>query len=454
MKITNPATGEVLAEREMDTAESVRARYQELRKGANTWREWPLRERVGCIEKFSQLLREGEKELTQTLTAEVGKPIKQSLGELQGARGRIEYFVEQAERWLCTRQVNNDGQTEEMLVFEPLGVVANISAWNYPYLVGVNVIVPALIAGNAILYKPSEYATLTGLYIQQLLHDAGVPKDVFVAVVGDGRVGQYLTDLPLDGYFFTGSVTTGRKIATAVAAKLVPVGLELGGKDPLYVTDDVSDVTGAADSCVDGCFYNNGQSCCAVERVYVHEKVYKPFLEAFVAKVKTLKVGDPTAETTEQGPVTRPQQIQFLQEHVEDAVKKGAQIVLGGKPHATLQNAFEPTVLVSVDHSMQVMREETFGPVVGIQRVRDDDEAVELMNDTDYGLTAAVYCSNQERAQNILRRLDVGTAYVNCCDRVSPHLPWSGQRDSGLGATLSYLGILAFVHPKGYHLRA
>jgi acyl-CoA reductase-like NAD-dependent aldehyde dehydrogenase len=338
-------------------------------------------------------------------------------------------------------------------VYEPLGVIANISAWNYPYLVGVNVFIPALIGGNGVFYKPSEYSTLTGIHIQRLLVQAGVPENVFQLVTGKGKAGEWLLQLPLDGYFFTGSYRTGRHIAERVAPKLVPCQLELGGKDPLYVMDDVEDIDKVAAAALEGVVYNNGQSCCAVERIYVQGGVYDAFVQSYTDQVRKMVVGDPGDAATEIGPLSRPGQLEFLLQQIADAVEKGATLLFGGRRVMRKGYFIEPAVLVDVHHGMKLMIEESFGPVVGIQRVKDDEEAVALMTDTEYGLTAAVYSKSYERAERVMRQLNTGTVYWNCCDRVSATVPWSGRKHSGLGMTLSYQGIRAFVQPKAYHIR-
>jgi acyl-CoA reductase-like NAD-dependent aldehyde dehydrogenase len=452
MRITNPANHEVIKEIPDDTAESAEQKYQRARKAQAMWSQVPLKDRVLCLLRFHDLLEKNKDELARTLTLEVGKPLQESLNEISGARGRIKFFVDNSPKWLTTEEKNNDGSTADILAFDPLGVVCNISAWNYPFLVGVNVFVPALIAGNSVLYKPSEFSTLTGLHIERLLHEAGVPKDAFIAVVGTGKTGEALLDLPCDGYFFTGSFKTGKYIAEKVTKKLVPIGLELGGKDPLYVADDIKDLSKVAAAVAEGCFYNNGQSCCAVERVYVHEKIFDSFMKQMVEETKKLKAGDPLSKDHQQGAITRDSHLSFLDSQVADAVKKGAKVLTGGKRVGNT-NFYEPTVLINVNHSMSVMMDETFGPVVGVMKVKDDEEATKLMGDTEYGLTASVYSADTERAKKILSKLDVGTSYINCCDRVSPYLPWSGRKHSGLGATLSYLGILAFAKPRGWHIR-
>ncbi|HEX6848006.1 MAG TPA: aldehyde dehydrogenase family protein, partial [Chitinophagaceae bacterium] len=342
----------------------------------------------------------------------------------------------------------------EKIAYEPLGIVCNISAWNYPYLVGVNVFVPALLAGNAVMYKPSEYSTLTGIEIEKLLKEAGILKNVFHIAVGGKETGGLLLELPFDGYFFTGSFKTGKFIYEKVASKMVPCQCEMGGKDPLYVTDDIADIKNVAVATADGAFYNNGQSCCAVERIYVHEKVYDQYIHEFVEEVRSWKIGLPTEAGVYIGPVSRREQLSVLEEQIKDAREKGATILAGGKRKDGKGFYFEPTVVVNASHQMSLMREESFGPVIGIMKVKDDKEAVQLMQDTEYGLTASVYTNNKERAEDILQQVNAGTGYWNCCDRVSAAVPWSGRKHSGFGSTLSHIGLRAFTKPKAYHLRS
>jgi acyl-CoA reductase-like NAD-dependent aldehyde dehydrogenase len=455
LHVIDPAHGRVIAELAEDTHDSVIAKYRAARAAQPAWAATPLATRLAAIRRFRAGIVEHLERLAAVLTSEVGKPIKQSRNELNGLLPRLDFFLAHAEGALAPRQVFDADGMRESISHEPLGVIANISAWNYPYFVGSNVFVPALLAGNAVLYKPSEYATLTGLEIGNLLHASGVPQDVFSVLVGGGRVGIELLKEPVDGVFFTGSYGTGRKIAEAVASRMVKVQLELGGKDPTYVCEDV-DVAAAAASLADGAMYNTGQSCCSVERIYVHAAVYDAFVAAFVKEVQGLRVGEPTDESTYIGPLTRAQQVKVLQMQVADALAKGATLLLGG--HAISDRPgghwFEPTVLVNVSHDMAVMREESFGPIIGIQKVADDAEGVRLMNDTDYGLTAGVYTKDEARAKALLAQVHAGSVYWNCCDRVSPRLPWSGVRHSGMGLTLSTEGITAFTRPKAWHLRS
>lgn len=451
--IQNPANGDTLAELGKDNFETVHAKLQKLNEGQKAWKQKPLAERISILRDYHNLLERDIEQLSITLTEEVGKPLQQSRNEINGSRSRIAWMIENAHLSLSEEIMSQSENMTEIIRHEPLGVICNISAWNYPYLVGTNVFIPALLAGNAVLYKPSEYATLTGLHIERLLKEAGVPDDVFQVAIGNGEVGGLLLALPLDGYFFTGSYDTGKKIYEAVAPKMVPCQCELGGKDPLYVTEDITDIKSVAEGTADGAFYNNGQSCCAVERIYVHEKVYEKYLSAFINEVESWKLGNPKEEDVYIGPISRASQLPFLENQVKDAISKGAFLVTGGERVNGEGNYFKPTVLANVDHRMLVMREESFGPIIGIMKVSNDAEAIALMNDTAYGLTASVYSSNQKRAEAILEKIDSGTGYWNCCDRVSAALPWSGRKHSGFGSSLSHVGMRAFTKPKAYHLR-
>ena len=451
--ICNPANGETIAELKKDNLETVHAKLQQLKEGQKAWKQKPLAERISILRDYHNLLERDIEQLSITLTEEVGKPLQQSRNEINGSRSRIAWMIENAHLSLSEEIMSQSENMTEIIRHEPLGVICNISAWNYPYLVGTNVFIPALLAGNAVLYKPSEYATLTGLHIERLLKEAGVPDDVFQVAIGNGEVGGLLLALPLDGYFFTGSYDTGKKIYEAVAPKMVPCQCELGGKDPLYVTEDITDIKSVAEGTADGAFYNNGQSCCAVERIYVHEKVYEKYLSAFINEVESWKLGNPKEEGVYIGAISRASQLPFLENQVKDAISKGAFLVTGGERVNGEGNYFKPTVLANVDHRMLVMREESFGPIIGIMKVSNDAEAIALMNDTAYGLTASVYSSNQKRAEAILEKIDSGTGYWNCCDRVSAALPWSGRKHSGFGSSLSHVGMRAFTKPKAYHLR-
>jgi acyl-CoA reductase-like NAD-dependent aldehyde dehydrogenase len=452
LEVVNPATGERLRELAEDTPDAIARKVEKARRAQAEWARTPLAERKKAIAVFAGLLDKNKGDLAARLTSEMGKPITQSRNELTALQGRIRFFLDNVEKALADEVVHEKEAWRETITYEPLGLVGNVSAWNYPYFVGSNVFVPALLAGNAVLYKPSEFATLTGLAITEAMVAAGVPAAVFAPVIGGGEAGRVLIEQPLDAVFFTGSYATGRKIAEAAARQLMKVQLELGGKDPVYVAEDV-DVVATAKATADGAFYNTGQSCCSVERLYVHERIHDAFVEAFVAEVQGFAVGDPLDEKTYIGPVAREVHLRVLEEQVADAKAKGGQLRLGGARLHRPGFYFAPTVFTEARPEMALMREETFGPLIGIQKVRDDDEALRLMNDTEYGLTAGVYTADESRARRLLSGLDSGSAYWNCCDRVSPRLPWSGRRHSGVGVTLGLAGIRAFVQPKAWHLK-
>lgn len=455
MKIRNPADGSVLAEVQDDDAKSISDKYRRARAAQLAWSAEPLNERLSAIQRFRDAIVANKDELALTLTREMGKPITQSKNELGAMPGRLDFFLNGTAGVLADERVRGreEGGVDEIIAHEPLGVIANISAWNYPWFVGSNVYVPALLTGNTVLYKPSEFATMTGLAMARLLHEAGIPEDVFVPVIGARAAGEALLEQKVDGVFFTGSHETGRAIASRLGPRMLRLQLELGGKDPTYVCEDV-DVKAAAESLADGAMYNAGQSCCSVERIYVHEAIADAFETAFVEVVRGFRLGDPEDPDTYIGPLAREAQLSVLSAQIDDAIKKGGRVLIGGGRASRPGPFFQPTVVSRCHNGMRLMREESFGPVIGICRVSGDEEAIERMNDTDYGLTAGVYTPDQTRAVNILSRVDAGTVYWNCCDRVSPRLPWTGRRQSGMGSTLSTHGIRTFLRPKAWHLRA
>ena len=451
LEIADPASG-VIRRQRCDDALEVALIAAAARAAQPAWAARPLAERCAPIARFAALIAERREALALTLVADMGKPIAQARRELEATGVRIAFFLDRVGAALAERVVHREAGLREVVIPEALGTVLHLSAWNYPWFVAVNSVVPALLTGNAVLYKPSEHATRSGLALVALLHEAGVPTAVVAAAVGAGATGQALLAQPLQGIFFTGSHATGMKVAEAGARHLARVQLELGGKDPVYVCDD-ADPAAAAAAVADGAFYNNGQSCCAVERVYVHRRIAPAFIDAFVATVDGFRLGDPLDETTYLGPLARSAQLDVLAAQVADARAKGGQVLRGGARLDRPGNWFAPTVVVDVDHTMDLMREETFGPAIGIMVVDDDAQATTLMDDTRYGLTAGVYSRDETRARQVLRALRSGSAYWNCCDRVSPRLPWSGRRDSGFGCTLGDEGIAAFTQPRSWHLR-
>ena len=452
LAVIDPASGATLREVRCDDAADVARLAAAARAAQPGWAALPLAERCAPIARFAETITARRETLARTLVADMGKPIAQARRELEATVGRIAFFLDRVGAALAERVVRFEPGLREVVVPEALGTVLHLSAWNYPWFVAVNSVVPALLTGNAVLYKPSEHAILSGLALVGLLHEAGVPRAVVAAAVGAGATGQALLDQPVQGVFFTGSHATGLKVAEAAARRLARVQLELGGKDPVYVCDD-ADPASAAEAVADGAFYNNGQSCCAVERVYVHRRIAPAFIDAFVATVDGFRLGDPLDEATYLGPLARGPQLDVLAAQIADARAKGGRVLRGGARLDRPGNWFAPTVVVDVDQRMDLMREETFGPAIGIMVVDDDAQATALMDDTRYGLTAGVYSRDEGRARRVLGSLRSGSAYWNCCDRVSPRLPWSGRRDSGYGCTLGDEGIAVFTQPRAWHLR-
>ena len=450
--ITNPATGQTITTLSADDAASVALKAARARAAQGAWAQVPLAQRKTCIEGFRAGVVRDLESLARTMSTETGKPIRQSRNELNGLLGRIDFFVQQVQPSVATETVFDEGGMKEQIEHVPLGVIGNISAWNYPWFVGGNVFVPALLTGNAVLYKPSEFASMSGLEMARLLHEAGVPADVFIPLIGGGDVGAALLEQKIDGLFFTGSYPTGERIARVLGPRMVKLQLELGGKDPTYVCEDADPKT-AAESLADGAMYNTGQSCCSVERIYVHEKIHDAFVAAFMDTVRGFKAGDPLAEDTYIGAITRAPQLDVLDAQVADATAAGARLMCGGHRLQGPGNWYAPTVFTAVNHGMALMREESFGPIIGIQKVSGDAEAIRLMNDSRYGLTAGVFTPDGQRARAVLAQVNAGSVYWNCCDRVSPRLPWSGHGDSGIGLTLSTHGIQTFTRTKAWHLR-
>ena len=453
-RITNPATGETIRQIKYSTENEISSMIEKAKDAQNQWRNMGFKARQDILRAFASSLEKNKDQIAHIQAEETGKPISQAEGEANACIPRINYLCEEAATFYRDEfysQKSDGASHDQFITFESLGTILNISAWNYPLFVSINVVVPALLTGNAVVFKPSEYAIGTGEKMVKLLWDSGVPKDILQLVIGAKQQGENLLKHDFDGVFFTGSYSTGKSILNSTKSRFTKVGLELGGKDPAYVRSD-ADVKESAISLCHGAFYNAGQSCCAVERIYVHSSIINGFVDSFLEEAQTLKIGSPLEKDTYFGPLTRGAQIQVLESQIEDALKKGASIRLGGKKSDFGAQYFEPTVLTDVSHDMDIMREESFGPIIGIMAVDSDEEALRLMQDTQYGLTSAVYTQDIEAGKSILREIDSGTAYINCCDRVSPCLPWSGRRNSGLGSTLGKIGIQTFLQPKSWHI--
>jgi len=451
----NPATGEVLRELECAGDSEVQAAVARARAAQAAWAEIGVRRRVVVLREFQRGLLERKTEVAETITREAGKPVAEALTtEVLVVLDAARFLIENAYRLLRDEPLPHGGSATKLksgrLVREPYGVVAIISPWNYPFSIPATETLAALVAGNAVVLKPSEFTSLVALELASLLHAAGVPRDVFQVMVGDGATGAALIHSQIDKLVFTGSAVTGKRIALIAAERPLPVVLELGGKDPMLVLDDV-DVDVASSAAVWGAFVNAGQTCLSVERCYVHRSLYEKFLRACVEKTNKLRVGHGLDPETDVGPMIHERQLQIVEAHVEDAVARGARVLAGGSRVPELgKNFYKPTVLADVTHEMLIMREETFGPVLPVAAFDSDEEAVRLANDSDFGLAASVWTRNWERGERVARRIQAGTVMVN--DVVSgfgiSEAPHGGLKSSGVGRTHGRFGLEEMVWLK------
>lgn len=456
LRVDNPYSLDVAAVRPLADDATVDRVLDGARAAARAARRVPLAERIALCLRAVEQMEAHTDAIAADITRMMGKPLRQAKGELGGMAKRARHLCAIAEASLADVVLPEEAGFIRRIAREPLGVVLALPAWNYPLLTAVNVVVPAVLSGNAVVVKHSPRSPLCGEHFADAFTRAGAPAGLVTALHCDHPTSERMCgDARVDHVAFTGSVYGGHRIYAAAANKrFVDVGLELGGKDPAYVAAD-ADFDKAVDGIVDGACYNAGQSCCAVERAYVHESLYDRFVEAALVLMRGYVLGDPMDAATNLGPMAQPTAPAFIAAQLAQARAKGARVLLGG--NATQVNGkgrfFEPTLLVDATPDLDVMRVETFGPVLPIVRVRSDEEALALMNDSDLGLTASVWTKDLERTERFVRELQAGTVYLNQCDTLHPGLPWTGQKDSGKGATLSHLGFLGLTRPKAVNLK-
>jgi acyl-CoA reductase-like NAD-dependent aldehyde dehydrogenase len=453
MNLVNPATEETFRTLDMTSETELGAILERMRAAQMKWRDVPVTERVETCRGFVDAFRSMRETVALDITHQMGKPLVQAQREVDTMLDRAETMLRLAPSALEDEILPPRPGLHRFIRHEPLGIVLDIPAWNYPLLIAVNIVIPALLAGNAVLIKHARLTPLCGDAFIDAFRQTNLPADLVASVrVDHETITRLIARRAVDFISFTGSVEGGREVYRQASAQLLDMGLELGGKDPALVCEDAN-FDYAVTNLVDGAFYNAGQSCCAVERIYVARPIFQTFVDAFVAEVKKYTVGDPENPATGIGPLAQRKALDFLEHQVNQAVQQGAKLLTGGKRATGRGYFFDPAVLVNVDHRMSLMMEESFGPVIGIMPVDSEDAGIRLMNDSPYGLTASVWTEDPKRGEALAARTAAGTVYVNRCDYLDPELAWVGIKDSGHGCTLSRLGFHHLTRPKSFNIR-
>lgn len=455
-KTISPVDNSVYVEVPLASAREIEDTLALAKRAQFTWKQVSLSERKKILSNFVDRVVARGDEYAEEVSWQMGRPISQAGSEIRGFEERARYMIDMADQALADIFPPAREGFKRFIQREPLGVVLTVAAWNYPYMIAVNSVVPALLAGNAVILKHSAQTPLCAERFADCLAEAGLPKGVFqILHTSHSDTEKMVRDSRIDFVAFTGSVAGGHAIQHAAAERFIGVGLELGGNDPAYLRAD-GDLERAIDSLVDGAFFNSGQSCCGIGRVYVHDSLYDAFVEGSVELTKRYRLGNPLDPNTNLGPLVRTSAALVVRDTISQAVGQGARALIEPKhfPEAREDSPYlAPQILVNVDHSMSVTKDETFGPLLCIMRVSSDEQAIELMNDSPFGLTASVWTSDSEAAMRIGQRVDTGTWFMNRCDYLDPALAWVGVKDSGRGCTLSSVGFEHLTRPKSYHLR-
>ena len=455
-KTITPVDGTIYVERPYASQKEIAGALGKAAAAQLEWRGTAVSERVKLCTRFVDAFIAKTNSIVPELSWQMGRPVTAVPGEVRGFEERARHMIAIAEDALSDIEQEPKAGFTRFIRREPLGVVLTIAAWNYPYLIAVNSVVPAIMAGNAVVLKHSSQTPLCAERFAECFQEAGLPEGVFqVLHMTHDDTERAIRDPNVNFVAFTGSVAGGHDIQQAASSRLIGTGLELGGKDPAYVRFDAK-LEHAVESLVDGSNFNSGQSCCGIERIYVHGDVYTPFVEGFVELTKQYRLGNPLDEDTNLGPLVRNSAAEFVRGQIEEAIRAGAKATIEPTSFPANQVGtpyLAPQVLLSVDHSMRVMSEESFGPVVGIMEVHSDEEAIQLMNDSEFGLTASIWCTDEEAALEIGDRIETGTWFMNRCDYLDPALAWVGIKNSGRGCTLSSVGYEHLTRPKSFHLR-
>ena len=453
--VDNPYTGDVAVTLEQTTPAQLDAVLQKARQATRALRGMSVDDRVKLVLAACEAMEKRTDEIARDISRQMGKPLSQAKGEVGGMAGRLRHMASIAKDALADTVLPPKEDFERRIAREPLGVVLDLPAWNYPLLTAVNAVAPAVLAGNAVVLKHSPRTPLCAEHFARAFAEAGAPEGCVQAIFLDyARTEALVADPRIDQVVFTGSVLGGHKIQAAAKDRFMHLGLELGGNDPAYVAED-ADFDKAVENIVDGAMYNAGQSCCAVERVYVHQAHYDRFVDAVLPLVRAYVLGNPEDDKTSMGPIAQPWHPKELTAFVEDAKAKGAKLLHGGRAMAVEGKGrfFEPAVLRDVSPDARLMNEESFGPILPIAKVASDEEALARMNASQFGLTASIWTSDRDRADRLARALEAGTVYMNRCDALDPALPWSGVKSSGRGVSLSMLGFEGLTRPKALHYR-
>jgi acyl-CoA reductase-like NAD-dependent aldehyde dehydrogenase len=456
LQTISPIDNSVYVERPLATAAEVDRSLDAARRAQAQWRSVPVTERAAVLNRFCDRFESQRDAIALELTWQMGRPIRYAPNEVRGTLERARYMIGIAPQALADIDAGPKESFTRFVRREPLGVVLAVAAWNYPYLIAVNSVVPALMAGNAVLLKHSAQTPLCAERFAECLRSAGLPDGLFHALhMSHQETERAIRDPRVDFVAFTGSVAGGHAVQRAASERFIGTGLELGGCDPVYVRHD-ADLAHAVENIVDGAYFNSGQSCCGLQRIYVHEQVYDSFVDGYLNLTRQYVLGNPLEAATTLGPVVRTSAAAEIRRQIAASVRAGASPALKESEFAASAPGtpyLAPQVLLNADHSMPVMREEIFGPVAGIMRVRSDEQAVALMNDTQFGLTAAIWTSDEDAALSIGDRITTGTWFMNRCDYLDPALAWVGVKDSGRGCTLSVVGYEHLTRPKSFHLR-
>ncbi len=456
IKIVSPIDGTVIAERKLATEDEVNSTLQCAVAAQVQWKSTAISERAKLCHKAIACIVAKSAEIAREITLQMGRPIKYAAGELSGLEERASYMIDIAEHELADTPVENKAGFTRFIRREPLGVVLTLAPWNYPYLTAVNSIIPALMAGNSVVLKHSTQTLLCAERFYQAFEQAGLPAGVFQYLhLNHEKTAELIKHENINYVSFTGSVEGGKAIEQAAAGLFKSVALELGGKDPAYVMAD-AEINYSVENLVDGAFFNSGQSCCGIERIYVHEDNYEEFVEKYVSRVNLYRLGNPLDQATTLGPMVNSKAAHFVCEQIRQAVSMGAKTCIDEIRFSASQANTPyraPQVLIDVDHTMSIMKDETFGPVVGIMKVSSDNQAIELMNDSSYGLTASLWTNNVDKAIETGDLLQTGTVFMNRCDYLDPALPWVGVKQSGRACSLSKLAYQQLTRPKSFHLK-